>query len=273
MAVLDPALATVRLTGRELAAATLAMVDPQNPSLGHPALVEALQALEAGGARTGAPGAVDGGLVPAVAALVQVVHRPQLRVVVEVFRTSAALVATIWSTPHLAVMARPAGGDALEYGAVDPVSLPFTLASLIGLGCGAADGERDPLVVAAEALDDVDRAVAGGDEAGALEELLGGGMEPGAAAAVVALQVERRASWRLWSAWMDEAGVVHERGLTVVDAGPVGLWRAAAGADTEVTLTPVAPSEVWHALVGLLPAQGAGRAAPGGTGSEGAACP
>lgn len=282
MAVVDPALATVRLTGRELAAATLSVVDPQNPSLGHPAMTEAMQALEAGGARTSTPGAPHGGLVPALAGMVQVVHQPQLRVVVEVFRASAALAATIWSTPNLAVIARPAGGDALEYGVVDPVSLPFTLASLIGLGGGGTDGERRPVTVPADALDAAGLAVEGGDVPGALALLARRGMKPDAAAVVVAIQAERRASWRLCSAWMDEAGAVHQRTLTLVDAGAAGLWRAdtdtdlgddGPGAGTAVTLTPVAPSQVWLALVALLPVERSGPGAPSRTGSEPAASP
>ena len=250
MAVLDHARGTIRLSGRELAAAMLSVVDPANPSLRHPDMVEALGAL----------GAV-GGVVPAAAAeVVRVVHRPQLRVVVEVFRTEPAVVAALWATPELAVVGQPVEDDTLEYRVTDPVSVPFTLASLVGLGPGPCRAALPAAItVPAGVLDAVAEPVGRADEEGALRLLRDAGLSPGEADAVAGLVAARRATWRVSSSWMDEAGALHVQALTLVDAGEAGVWRSDAAADpdpgpaTVVTLRPVTPVDVWRGLVGLLP--------------------
>ena len=253
----DPARATLRLDARALTALVLVAADPGNPSTGHPELRRELAGLEAAGL------VVGGAVAPAVAELVDVLRRPQLRVVVEVVRAGVTVQHGVWATPGLAVVGRSVADDVVEYTVADPVSLPFALAALVGLGRAPARSPRGPLTVAVAAFD----AAAALVQEGRLEDAAGVVRRSGAgeadAAAVVEVAAARQLWWRAGSRWMDGGGALHDRALAVVDAGPFGLWRAdAAGAagggeaPPGLTLTPVSPENVWTGLVGLLPVSG-----------------
>lgn len=246
MAVLDRPRASLRLDGRELAAALLLATDPTSPSLRHPGLGPALRSLEAAGAVAGA--ALD----PVVARLLAVVHRPQLRLVVEVERAGAVVASAAWATPDMAVVGRSTGDDAVDYSVTDPLSLPFVLAAVVGLGPGAAGRGPGPLTVALDDLAAAEDLVSEGNGSGAVALLERSGLPRPGAEVVVEVVVHRISAWRATSRWMDAAGGMHDRELVVLDAGRRGLWRSTAGAGA-VTLSPVAPAQVWAGLVGLFP--------------------
>ncbi|MGH9179140.1 MAG: ESX secretion-associated protein EspG [Acidimicrobiales bacterium] len=260
MALLDPAHATLRLSRDELAALLLVAADPSSPSLRHTGMAAAAGALaEAGAVVAGRP-------APSVAVLAGVVARPQLRLVVEIERGGAVVGNGAWATPDGAVVGRSVGADDVELTLSDPVSLPFAVAALVGLGRRPACPATGPVVTTVADLDEIMASVAGGGAARAARHARCRGHP--AAAAVLDLAAHRTHSWRAWSSWMDGRGAVVEAGLTVVDGGQRGLWRCVAGSDgepgpgTELTLTPATPAEVWQALLGLLPWSGKDPARP-----------
>lgn len=244
----------LRLTGRELAAAGLLVADGGDVSdvaaLRRRGLADEIRVLEEGGL-------VVGGQVPeAVIAVVRAVHRPRLRVLVEVVRSSVVAAHAFWVTPEVAVLGRWADADARDYSLHDPVLLPVAVAGLVGLGRRASGPRRRPLTVSAAALDTAGPLLEGGNPAGARRRLMAAGQGRHEAGRTLALLAARRLSWRAASQWVDRSGALRAGAVTVVDAGAGGLWRSTTGggSDPWVTLTPVTPSQVWCALSALLPA-------------------
>ena len=86
-------------------------------------------------------------------------------------------------------------------------------------------------------------------------------LAPEAVESLIDLLAAHRGAWRA-SLLQQVDGQPQVRGLAVVDAGPLGLWRRTApvdpvypadlSADTEVVLEPTTPGQVWTALTDLL---------------------
>ncbi|HET9442088.1 MAG TPA: hypothetical protein VFO65_02125 [Acidimicrobiales bacterium] len=200
-----------------------------------------------------------GTVAPLAAGLVAVVLRPQLRVAVEVLRGGAVVTHRARATPEVAVVGRSVADDVVEYAFCDPLALPFGLAALVSLGQGAAPGDRRPVTLTVGALEAATDLVERGLTAEAAGALRAAGLAEADADAVVRIVAGRRMTWRAGSAWADDAGRVHEGAVTVVDAGPEGLWCSSAAGDGDqgpgclLRLAPLTAAQAWWELVALMP--------------------
>lgn len=257
MAVLDAARRLVTLSHRELAAATVVAGNGGGDQL-RADLRPDMAALEEAGA------VVDGSLVPAVAEIVGVVSRPQLRVTLETFVAATVVLHAAWATPDVAVVGRSVADDSLEYSVTDPVSLPFALAALVGLGRRPTAG-GGTLTASVESLDAAAAPAENGELDEARDRLAHHGVPTPTAGVLAGVLSARRLTWRASGVWMDEAGAVHTASVTVVDAGEAGLWRCEVegggqdGPGAAVSLRPMAPSHAWRALTDLLPVRRSAR--------------
>jgi ESAT-6 protein secretion system EspG family protein len=263
MAVVDLEAGRVRLTERELAAAVMLATEPGSPKLEQSVLREDVARLtEAGLVK-------DGTLDPALANLVSVVARPQLRLMLERVTDQGLSAYAVWATPKTAVLAVPVPDEpeAADYAALEPMALPLTLFGLAGMSRRPVPRREGSIEIQMGDLDAANKAGEARDAAGVDAALQKAGIDEPWRAALARMILEREGSWRLSGGWADAKGQKHLGSLTIVDAGKAGLWRVEAPPDPApddptvvIKLTPVAPSTVWKELLALLPL---GRAAGG----------
>lgn len=170
-------------------------------------------------------GALRGTALPGwVDELLRTVARPALRLVLETVAGGPPVVRQIWATPADAVAGEPAGDGTTELAWIEPAMLPYTIVQVVRLR-----RDRPP------------ERTATNREAGLLRH--------------------RRMSWRASSVWADRAGHRHTGAISVVDAGPAGLWLVTvddpAADDPMVELALIPASAVWRQLIELLPHDGA----------------
>ncbi|MFN8037438.1 MAG: hypothetical protein U0V73_16075 [Acidimicrobiia bacterium] len=164
-------------------------------------------------------------------AILAVVHRPQLRIVIEQPGIDGARFTYLFATPSFGVLGRLVG-EQFELEACEPALLPLELARAVGLR-PTDGGRRAPVAVAADGLESL------------LHAWFPDGWRP----------------WRADAAWADAAGTIHPATLVVVDGGTRGytLVESEAGAtddepgDGSTRLTPIGSGDLWRRLLGCFP--------------------
>jgi hypothetical protein len=262
MAAVDLEAGRVRLNDRELAAAVMLATEPGSPKLKETVLMAEVDRLaEAGLVK-------EGVLDAALADLVQVVARPQLRLLLERASPEGLSAFVVWATPKSAVVAVPVPDqpESADYAAMEPAALPLTLFGLAQVGRRPAPKRPGSITITVADLDAASKAAEAKDADGIEAALQKAGLEEPWRAALKRLMLERERSWRLAGGWSDAKGKKHLGSLTVIDGGQAGLWRVQVPEDADpqdpavpITLTPVAPSTVWKELLALLPLRRASR--------------
>ena len=262
MGAVDPGRRLVRLTAAELAAVSALLGGASQAQAAREAGLDVAELSRAGIV-------VEGSLHPAVAQVVAVVTAPQLVLTLETWAEGAVVVHRAWATAELAVVGRSVAEDVVEYTATDLVSVPFFLAALVGLGRRPVAGPTGPFTVSSAALDAASSMVEEGDRRAATERLVADGVPADGADTLAEVLARRRLSWRAVSTWASPTGEVTSRGVTVIDAGPAGLWRvdvthaepgAGTGPPDTLVLSALAPSQAWEELTALIPPTGLGPA-------------
>ncbi|CAN5662585.1 hypothetical protein BH20ACT2_BH20ACT2_23770 [soil metagenome] len=264
VATVDHHRRSIRLSGAELAAATLLLSAPGDPDLAQPAVRHHLDALADAGAID------DGRLLGWLAELVALISAAQLRVLVQTYAVDALVTHSLWFTPGAGALASPHDDATRTVSPTETVSAPWTIAGLVGLGQRPPPAHDQRIELRRSLLDDAFATLAEGDPDAATAALAHGGLDTPDAAALVALARGRRLSWRVTSVFIDADGQRQERELAMVDGGHAGLWRSTlqgdAGPDDDpvVRLEPRRASQTWADLVALLPGTRTGAAAPAG---------
>jgi hypothetical protein len=225
-----------------------------------------------------AAGAVIGDRVaPELQELVAIVSHPQLFVELETSSPAGPVRSSVAVVGRDAWVTEGWGGtDEVTWWPCQSSLLVPVVALLAGLrGRAAASVQRSevrvPLGFAETALEALRQGGAQHRDAAvaAIVEGARSGLSAETAEAFVNVVAAYRGAWRA-TLVENRDGVPASRGMAVVDAGALGLYLRTGPqeplrpedvtADTELVLTPVAPSEVWAAIVALLDA-GAGEAA------------
>lgn len=189
----------------------------------------------------------DPGAVPASARwareLLDVVARPGLRLTVRIVQPGPPLWHGVWATRRDAVLGSPVEPDRYELSPLEPVLIPFAVATIVGLRRRPADPARTTTRIPTS------RYLALGS---------GHAWEPdgGEYAGLAAVMRGRRTAWRATSTWREPGGRPHAARMHVIDGGDAGLWLVAPadqdGADPVLVVEPTDVRQVWSALTGLL---------------------
>ncbi|HEU5472663.1 MAG TPA: hypothetical protein VFV67_18610 [Actinophytocola sp.] len=171
--------------------------------------------------------------------LLDVVARPGLRMTVRIVRPGPPLWHGVWATRRDAVLGSPVGAGRYELSPLEPVLIPFAVATIVGLRRRPVDPARTATRIPTS------RYLALGDE------------PPGGEyAGLAAVLRGRRTAWRASSTWRDSGGEPHAARVHVIDGGDAGLWLVAPkdqdGPDPVLVVEPTDVRQVWSALTGLL---------------------
>ncbi|MFH9723566.1 histidine kinase [Streptomyces sp. NPDC017254] len=166
------------------------------------------------------------------------------------------------------------GQEEAEYRLVEPRTVVWTLADLIGLRRSGVPEAGEQVVettvgvleAGLAALEKAASTPGADDRALVLEALRAAGTADDTAAPLAELIVEVRSNWRMTSAWQgrqDGVRGVTARAVAAWDCGPLGYWlrelpaeplaEGGASADSAFRLRRVAPKRIWQELTGLLP--------------------
>ncbi|MEV6251114.1 histidine kinase [Streptomyces sp. NPDC051742] len=169
------------------------------------------------------------------------------------------------------------GQEEAEYRLVEPRTVVWTLADLIGLrrsGAAEAGGEVVETTVGVleaglAALEKAASAPGADERVQVAEALRAAGAADGTAVRLAELIVELRSNWRMTAAWQgrqDGVQGVSARAVAAWDCGPLGYWlrelpaepmaEGGASAGSPFRLRHVAPKDIWQELTGLLPDEG-----------------
>jgi hypothetical protein len=249
VAYVDPTRTRFRLTDMELAAAGLAAGYSAGAASATPETAEALSALSAAGLYN------DDTIDPQLELLVETLTASFVDIAIEVVGLGRAT-HLAWTTDGLAVVGIDVGEDQREYLIVDPVLLPWTLATAIGLGARRTDAPRTVMELPSSTLDWVIECLALADHA-TIETRLTEELDASVAEQLLGVLGSWRASWRASSRLTRESEPDVAAQIAIIDTDLAGYWRTQATTDSDlgatVTLAPIAPSEVWEYLQRLIP--------------------
>ncbi|MEV4936569.1 histidine kinase [Streptomyces zaomyceticus] len=166
------------------------------------------------------------------------------------------------------------GQEEAEYRLVEPRTLVWTLADLVGLRRSGVPEAGEQVVettvgvleAGLAALEKAASTPGADDRASVVEALRAAGAADDTAALLGELIVEVRSNWRMTAAWQGrQEGVrgVAARAVAAWDCGPLGSWlrelpaeplaEGGASAESPFRLRRVAPKRIWEELTGLLP--------------------
>jgi hypothetical protein len=163
-------------------------------------------------------------LDPLLVTLISVMTNPALVVTVEVAAAPNPRLATIWGTPHRAVLGRTDDSKRFDLIQIEPGLLPFHLAQATGLAPRPLQPFSGGFALPASALDAAEDLI-GTDPTAAEEVLATADVPPLWADRLLTALSHRRSLWTVESVWLGPRQGRNEARLSVLDAGPAGFWR------------------------------------------------
>jgi len=249
LAYADPTRTRFRLTDLELAAAALAAGDGQIANPGPSGAMDAMSMLTEAGLLD------EGEVDPRLKFLIGVVATSSIDIVIEVsgfgYATHHA-----WISAGFGAVGIDIGGGQHEYLIVDPVLLPWTLATTLGVGPREAPGSRNSLQVPESLLNAAIEGLPLGESEEGVRKQLAEVLDPSSTEQLLGILRGWRASWRATSRFQRPTEPDLASQVVVVDAGSSGYWRVETDVSedgSDITLVPIAPSEAWEYLHRLVP--------------------
>ncbi|MGA9763036.1 MAG: ESX secretion-associated protein EspG [Gaiellaceae bacterium] len=246
MAHLDPSRTALELDDEELAAAGALLLMPDAKVLEKPEAREILERLEAAGI------SANRELQGYAARIVAVLAQPQLRVMVERFAAESVQRDFASVRGEFGVWGEPTK-NGNEFTPIEPSLIAWAVSRAVGLGPRVEPGLSEPIELRSSVFQNVINHLAEVDVNAADAVLEAEGLDTDIRKAVVQLVLDRRLSWRVFSAWRNGMGAEEASAVAVIDGGESGLWFSERldieSSDPRIRLRPAKSSDVWERIV------------------------
>ena len=190
-------------------------------------------------------------LDPLAAALIEVMTDPTLVVTVEVSASASSRLATIWGTPHRAVIGTTDDSRRFDLMQIEPGLLPFHLAQATNLAPVSPLLFTGGFSLPATALDQAED-LATTDLDMAADAMAGMGTPKLWINRLLTALIERRSLWTVESVWVGGGRGRSAARLSVLDAGAAGYWRL-SGPGNIVRVDVTNFDDIMHRFSALLP--------------------
>lgn len=246
MAHLDPSRTALELDDEELAAAGALLLVPDANVLEKAEAQEILERLETAGVT------VNRELRGYAARIVAVLAQPELRVMVERFAAESVQRDFASVRGEFGVWGEPTK-NGNEFTPIEPSLIAWAVSRAVGLGPRAEPGLSEPVELRSSVFQNVINHLAELDINAADTVLEADSLDPGTRKVIIRLALDRRLSWRVFSAWRNGMGVEKASAVAVIDGGESGLWFSERldieSSDPRIRLRPAKSSDVWERIV------------------------